>query len=189
MKETAIPMTSSGKLNVADIFKEYNAQLRGYIQKRIPSKEDAEDILQNVFYQLSRMYEAESSIEQISGWLYSVARNQIIDSGRKRKEESLPYYQGEEEDEFLFMDIYDEDGSPEYDLLKTLFWEELATSLEQLPEEQRTVFELTELEGFSFREISETTGIPINTLISRKRYAILHLRKRLQKLYNEMTRE
>ncbi|MCD7915883.1 MAG: RNA polymerase sigma factor [Tannerellaceae bacterium] len=189
MKESVIPMTAPGKAHVTEIVKEYQAQLKGYIQKRIPSREDAEDILQNVFYQLARMYESESSIEQISGWLYSVTRHQIIDSSRKRKEESLPYYQTENEDELLFMDMYDQDGLPEDELLKTLFWEELASSLEQLPEEQRVVFELTELEGFSFKEISETTGIPVNTLISRKRYAVLFLRKRLQELYEEMVRE
>lgn len=189
---TGIDMSTDNpdKLNISNIFKKYQAQLRGYISKRGLSKEDSEDILQNVFYQLSKVDLAQNPIEQISGWLYSVARNQIIDRSRKYKEEEMPYYTDDSEDGLFVKEVtsvlFDENASPETEYLRSLVWVELEEALSELPNEQREVFELTELEGLSFKEISAATDIPVNTLISRKRYAVLHLRERLKNLYDEL---
>ena len=185
-------MTSnlSKEQDVSDIFKKYQVQLKNYIAKKVLSKEDSEDILQNVFYQLSKIDLIEKPIEQISAWLYSVANNQIIDRSRKHREVELPYIKTEDNEELFLTEITnllsDDKASPENELLHTLIWDELETALSELPAEQREVFELTELDGFSFKEISEATGITVNTLISRKRYAVLHLRERLRNLYEEL---
>lgn len=177
-------------VRIADIFKKYQAQLRGFIARRVSSKEDSEDILQNVFYQFMKNDQADNPIEQISAWLYSVARNQIIDRSRKHREEEMPYLSWYDEDGTFLKELSelmpDEDQSPEMDYLRSMVWEELENALLELPDEQRTVFELTELEGIPFKEISESTGIPVNTLISRKRYAVLFLRKRLYNLYEDI---
>lgn len=175
---------------ISDIFRKYQSQLKSFISKRVPSKEDCEDILQNVFYQLLKTDSEGTVIGQVSAWFYSVARNQIIDRSRKHTEEPMPYKQGEDS-EGRFMNeisewLMDEDQSPEMDFIRSLVWEELENALAELPDEQRTVFELTELEGFSFKEISEATDVPVNTLLSRKRYAVLHLRKWLNDLYIEL---
>jgi len=174
--------------SISDIYKKYSSPLLGFISKRIPSREDSEDILQNVFYQLSKIDLEENPIEQVSSWLYSVARNQIIDRKRKHKEVEMPYVSEDGDTGFIreFTEFILASDSPDTDLIKTLVWEKLEISLSELPEDQRDIFELTELEGFSFKEISEATGIGVNTLISRKRYAVLHLRKRLFELYDDL---
>ncbi|NDW17721.1 sigma-70 family RNA polymerase sigma factor [Dysgonomonas sp. 216] len=192
MKKNDFVNKNPNAADVAEIYNTYRLPLKGFIAKHIPSKEDCEDILHNVFYQLSRIDLEENPIEQMSAWLYSVARNQIIDKSRKHKEEELPYFHDSDDDEVVVRDITQmllEIDSPETDFMKTLVWEELEQSLSELPPEQREVFELTELEGFSFKEISEATGIGVNTLISRKRYAVLHLRKRLLDLYEDLLSE
>ncbi len=175
--------------DVGKIYKEHQAELKGFISKRVSFKEDVEDILQNVFYSLSKVDLNENPIEQISAWLYSVARNQIIDRNRKKKEERLPELKNDADDDFL-TDISEilisTNDTPETEYLKSLVWKELETALEELPEEQKVVYELTELEGFSFKEIAESTGIPVNTLISRKRYAVLYLREKLKELYKDI---
>ncbi|MCD7900146.1 MAG: sigma-70 family RNA polymerase sigma factor [Bacteroides sp.] len=179
--------------DVADIFRKYQSKLNGFITRRVPTKEDAEDILQEVFYKLSRLDQQKDPVLSISSWLYSVARNQITDKYRKKREEELSYYpENESDDSFireLTVTILDESASPETDYLKSLIWEELEVALSELPEEQRLIFELTELQGISFKEIADSTGVPVNTLLSRKRYAVVHLRKRLYVLYNELLSE
>ncbi|MDR1504818.1 MAG: RNA polymerase sigma factor [Prevotella sp.] len=176
--------------DASGIFKKYRTQLRNYISKRVFSKEDGEDILQNVFYQLSKIDLIEKPIEQVSAWLYSVANNQIIDRSRKHREEEMKTIVADNGEELFLAEVtgllLDEDSSPETEYLRSLVWVELEAALAELPEEQREVFELTELEGYSFKEISEATGIGVNTLISRKRYAVLHLRERLKDLYDEL---
>lgn len=168
------------ELDVSHVFRKYQAQLKNYIAKRIPSKEDREDILQDVFYQLLKTDTVANPIQQISAWLYSVARHLMIDKSRKHREEEMPSLISNEEDTLIIKEVsdflFDEEASPEKEYLRSLVWEELDIALSELPEEQRTVFELTELQGFSFKEISEATQIPVNTLISRKRYAVLYLR-------------
>lgn len=185
--------TSTGAerdIRIADIFRKYQAQLKGFIAKRVSSKEDCEDILQNVFYQFMKSDQEDNPIEQIASWLYSVARNQIIDRSRKHREEEMPYLSNNEDDGTFLRELSelmpDEDQSPEMDFIRSTVWEELENALLELPGEQRSVFELTELEGIPFKEIAESTGIPVNTLISRKRYAILFLRKRLYSLYEDI---
>ncbi|MDR2087124.1 MAG: sigma-70 family RNA polymerase sigma factor [Dysgonamonadaceae bacterium] len=174
------------------IYQEYRDELKGYISKRIDFKEDVEDIMQNVFYNLARIDLIENPIEHISSWLYSVAQNQIIDFYRKKKEERFPAFSDKKEDEWVknMLEILsDPNENPEIKYMQSLVWEELETALAHLPAEQRAVFELTELEGFSFKEIAESTGISLNTLLSRKRYAILFLRERLQEMYRDLLNE
>lgn len=187
MNEEIIGVMSTEKTDISSIIRKYHAQLKGYIAKRIPSKEETEDILQNVFYQSTKMYQKDTPIEQISGWLYAVTRNQITDSHRKQREETFSGYPSDtNEDDYYYADISDSNNTPEEELLKSIVWEELEVALSELPVEQRTVFELTELEGFSFKEISESTGIPVNTLLSRKRYAVLHLREKMNEIYEDI---
>lgn len=192
MKELSTNTSAGTEQNtrVADIFRKYQAQLKGFINKRVSSREDSEDILQNVFYQFMKSDQEENPIEQIAAWLYSVARNQIIDRSRKRREEEMPYLSTNENDGTFLKELSelmpDEDQSPEMDFIRSTVWKELEYALLELPDEQRTVFELTELEGIPFKEIAESTGIAVNTLISRKRYAVLFLRKRLYNLYEDI---
>ncbi len=174
---------------VEEIYIKHRSELRGYIARRVPTWEDAEDILQNVFYRLSRIDLVASPIEHVSAWLYQVARRQIIDRSRKRREEAMPLLRKREEDEEFLMELSEllseEEETPEADYLRTLVWEALEKALEELPPEQRSVFELNELQGIPFSEIAGATGLPVATLISRKRYAVLHLRERLRGLYEE----
>lgn len=151
-------------------------RLINFVKKRVSSLEDAEDIVQDVFSVFLEGNLAET-VEDLSAWLFRAARNRIIDLYRKRSSSAdTGQLSGTEEFE----------TEQEY---STRFWEELETALSELPEEQRAVFEQNELEGKSFREISEETGENINTLLSRKRYAVLYLRERLRELYDEMTEE
>src|SRR5262249_34682989 len=157
------------------------------IRGRVNSDEDAEDILQDVWYQFSNVMNSEP-VEQTSAWLYRVARNRIIDKYRRHKTDSLEdVLNDEEEDDFNFKEIlFAEHTTPETEHLRNLFWKQLFSALNELPEEQKQVFVMNELEDISFREIAARTGEKVNTLISRKRYAVLHLRKRLEQLYKEI---
>lgn len=190
MKDTltiAPGMTSDRKRNITQVITDYSKRLMGFIRKRVNNEADAEDILQDVFYQFVGNTQP---IEQMTAWLFTVARNKIIDRQRKKKPEALEDLFGEEENdegglnwsEFLF----DASDNPEKDYLRTLFWEELNNALNELPEEQKQVFILNELEGVPFKEIAERTGETVNTLLSRKRYAVLHLRNRLSVLKDEL---
>jgi RNA polymerase sigma factor (sigma-70 family) len=190
MKETltiAPGMTTDRKRNITQVITDYSKRLMGFIRKRVNNEADAEDILQDVFYQFVGNTQP---IEQMTAWLFTVARNKIIDRQRKKKPEALKDLFGEEESdegglnwtEFLF----DASDNPEKDYLRTLFWEELNNALNELPEEQKQVFILNELEGVPFKEIAERTGETVNTLLSRKRYAVLHLRNRLSVLKDEL---
>jgi len=178
------------KLYIADIIKNYGSRLQGFIRKRVNTNEDADDILQEVYYQLAEADRLMKPIDQISAWLFTVARNRITDLYRKKKTESLPAFLSESSDDGLLADLshlmFDNGNTPETDYLRSLVWIELEKALDQLPREQRLVFELTEMKGFSFKKISEQTGEPVNTLISRKRYAVLYLRQRLQLIYDEL---
>jgi RNA polymerase sigma factor (sigma-70 family) len=179
----------AGKLNINQIIKDYSSRLKGFIRNTVSSADDAEDILQDVFFQLIEAESKTRPIEQLTSWLFTVTRNKIIDFSRKKKTESLPEYFVDSDDESLteLREIMFNDGStPETDYLRSLVWKELNKALEELPEEQKIVFEMNEIKGISFKEISEQTGETVNTLISRKRYAVLHLRKRLQVLYDEL---
>ncbi len=175
-------------MRIDKIYKKYQAQLRGYISKYVSSSVVADDMVQDLFYKFI-VSDSSDAIESVSSWLYRVAKNQIVDYSRKHKEVEMPYISSEDDD---FMEIAlaelltDEGETPETGLLRSMVWEELESALAELPTEQRAVFELHELQGISFAEISEATSIPINTLISRKRYAVQHLRKRLVALYEDV---
>jgi RNA polymerase sigma factor (sigma-70 family) len=179
-------LLSQKKPNIIQTVGSYGKQLLGFIRQRVNTDEDAEDILQDVWYQLSTVPEIEA-IEQMSSWLYRVARNRIIDKYRKQKPESLEDHGYEDEDgEFHFKDILlADDNTPETAYLKDLFWEQLNIALDELPENQRQVFIWNELEDQTFQEIADRTGENIKTLISRKRYAVRHLRERLESVYRE----
>ena len=181
----------AGNENVEKLVKEHQPRLKSFILKRVSNKEDAEDILQDVFYQLIKTIESNvSPIEQVTAWLYRVARNTIINKGRKKQEEELPvtkYDDGEsiltEFSEVLFND---DNPTPETEYLRSLVWKELEAALSELPPEQREAFELTELDGISVKEVANTLNIPLNTLLSRKHYAVKYLRKRLEGLYKDI---
>lgn len=187
MKENK-SLTDSSQID--SIIKEYSGDLRGYISHKVRFKEDVEDILQNVFYQLIKVDIDQAPILQLSSWLYTVAQNQITDYYRKKKEIPLPHYNEDESDtelvDSLINLLEEEPNTPEIQYLQSMIWVELEAALEELPKEQRLVFELNELEGFSFKEISESTGVPVNTLLSRKRYATLYLREKLRYLYDDL---
>lgn len=178
---------ASGKQNIIQTIKEFSQQLFGFIRSRVSTDEDAEDILQDVWYQFSNQPESDA-IESVSGWLYRVARNKITDSFRKRKNELLEDYAYEDEDgSFYLPDILLEDiNTPETVHLRNLFWKELFAALEELPEKQRLVFIWNELEDMTMQEIADAEGENLKTIISRKRYAVLHLRKKLENIYTDI---
>jgi len=178
------------RLNIGDVIKNQGKRLQGFIRKRVQSREDAEDILQDVYSQLVEADRLMKPIEQISAWLFTVARNRITDLYRKKKPVAMPGFLDENEEESLFAELsellFDNGNTPETDYLRSLVWAELDKALQTLPEEQRLVFELTEMQGLSFKTISSQLGIPVNTLISRKRYAVVYLRQRLLLIYDEL---
>jgi RNA polymerase sigma factor (sigma-70 family) len=181
-------MTATQKLNITQTINAYSKRLLGFIRKRVRTEEDAEDILQDVFYQFIGNTQP---IEQVTSWLFTVARNKIIDRKRKHKPDLLEDIYSDKEGELTFdwTDIFSEENeNPETDYLRGLFWDELNAALAELPEEQRSVFVMNELDGISFKDIAAATGVPINTLLSRKRYAVLHLRARLQVMREELLR-
>jgi len=174
--------------HIIQAIKSYGKGLLGFIRKRVKSDADAEDILQDVWYQLSAVVNTEP-IEQTGAWLYKVATNKIIDKNRKKTEELLELAAGDDdEDGPDFREILLTEGTtPETEYIRNLFWEQLFIALDELPAEQRQVFIWQELDGIPFNEIAERTGENVQTLVSRKRYAVLHLRKRLKQLYEELT--
>jgi len=172
--------------NIIQTIKSYGQQLLGFIRSRVGSNEDAEDILQDVWYQLSNQ-QAVDEIESMSGWLYRVARNKITDRFRRTKTESFDeQVSAGEESDFHFADILLADAAdPEAKNFQQLFWEELFAALDELPPNQREVFILNELEDMTLQKIADLRGEKLKTIISRKRYAVQHLRSRLEALYYE----
>lgn len=167
-------------------------KLLGFIRGRVSSLEEAEDILQDVFYQFIAGFETIDSLDRITSWLYSVARNKIIDRYRhdasRPKRTDFGIARGDSEEGPLTLQeiLPDLDNSPESMLLKEAIWDEITEALSELSKEQREVFIQNEIEEKSFRELAEKEGVSINTLLSRKRYAILSLRKRLQRFYDDV---
>jgi RNA polymerase sigma factor (sigma-70 family) len=176
-----------------NIFTAYRERIACFIRKRVRLFEDAEDILQEVFYEYSRMDSIAHPVRETAAWLYRVARNKIINHWNKKKETPLPEYYDENNDEYVFADIVDtffgEAATPETENLRKLVAEEIQTALDELPEEQRTAFELSEFQGMAVKEIAERTGAPVNTVLSRKHYAVKYLRKRLKELYADVMGE
>jgi RNA polymerase sigma factor (sigma-70 family) len=174
----------------AETFTGFRQRLLNFIRSRVNRVEDAEDILQDVFYQFSSVNNIINPIENISAWLYRAARNRIIDHRRKKKDEPLPVSYDEDADEYIFDEIadimYGEEATPEIEMLRSLVLEEIQTALADLPKEQREVFEMSELLDYSVKEIAEKTRTPVNTVLSRKYYAVKSLRKRLEELYGDL---
>jgi RNA polymerase sigma factor (sigma-70 family) len=183
----AIPMTTDRNYNITNTIKSVSRRLFGFIKARVGNTEDAEDILQDVFYQFAGNPEP---IEQATAWLYKVARNKITDSFRKQKlplaEDLLQNFENGDE-LFDWKEIlFNNDANPETSYLRSLFWEELKAALDELPAEQRDTFIQNEIEGISFKDLAGKSGESVATLISRKRYAVLHLRERLNVLKDEL---
>ncbi|MES2328371.1 MAG: sigma-70 family RNA polymerase sigma factor [Bacteroidota bacterium] len=179
-------MTETRKSNITEVINTYSKRLMGFIRKRVSNEADAEDILQDVFYQFIGNTKP---IEQLTAWLFTVTRNKITDKQRKHKPDLLEdiYTDADSESAFDWTDMFfDESNNPETEYLRNLFWEALHAALDELPRAQREVFILNEIEGVPFKTIAEQTGETINTLLSRKRYAVLHLRERLSILRDEL---
>ena len=179
-------LTSQRDRAITSAISQYSQRLFRFIRGKVPTNADAEDILQDVWYQFSRVIDIEP-IEQVSGWLFRVARNRVADRYRKRRPMLLDDLDGmsNEESGWLREMLLIDDSNPEFETLKEMFWEALFGALDELPESQRLVFIWNELEDQTFQEISDRTGINIKTLISRKRYAVNHLRKKLKDLYED----
>ena len=162
-------------------------RLRNFIRRRVADPGDAEDILQDVFYVLVAAYRLMQPIEQIGAWLFRVARNRIIDLFRKKKLHAASNEAITRDGEALLLDnlLPSPDAGPEAVFARSVLMDELDSALDELPDEQRDVFIAHEIEGRSFKELAAETGLSVNTLLSRKHYAVLHLRRRLQAIYDE----
>jgi RNA polymerase sigma factor (sigma-70 family) len=173
---------------IGTVYRDERQRLLGYIRNRIPDKMEAEDILQDVFYQLTIGFNEIRRIEALTAWLYKVADNRITDLFRKKKTARINFKENKangEDGPLSLEEILPSLGTtPEDEEIKEMIWEAIEDTLSELPEEQRDVFVANEFEDMSFKEISEKTGIGINTLLSRKRYAVLALRENLNELYN-----
>ena len=176
---------------ISEVVKREQSRLRNFIRRRVPDPRDAEDILQDVFYKLVEANRLLMPIEHVTGWLFRVARNRITDLFRKKKPESFSDTAVADDDgELLQLEdlLPSPDAGPEALYARNVFLDELELAVDELPEEQREVFVAHELEGCSFKEMAAGTGVSVNTLLARKRYAVLHLRERLQSIYDEFTK-
>jgi RNA polymerase sigma factor (sigma-70 family) len=175
---------------ISEIVAEERSRLRNFIRRRVPDPSDAEDIVQEVFYELVEANRLLIPIEHVTGWLFRVARNRIIDLFRKKKPETFSdaAVEGEGGELLRIEDLLPSpDAGPEALYFRSVLFDELELALDELAKEQRDVFVAHELEGRSFKEMAAETGVSVNTLLSRKRYAVLHLRERLQSIYDEFT--
>ena len=175
---------------ISEVVTREQSRLRNFIRRRVPDPRDAEDILQEVFYELVEANRLLMPIEHVTGWLFRVARNRITDLFRKKKPESFSDAAVEEDGERLRLEdlLPSPDAGPDALYARSVLLDELEFALDELPDEQREVFVGHELEGRSFKEMAAETGVSVNTLLSRKRYAVLHLRERLQSIYDEFTK-
>jgi RNA polymerase sigma factor (sigma-70 family) len=171
---------------IAETVSRERGRLANFIRRRVSDASEAEDILQDVFYEFVQAYRLPEPIEQVGAWLFSVARNRIIDRFRKKKEEPLPEVSGEDgEGSWLDEVLPSPDAGPEAAYARGVLLEELYAALAELPEDQRAVFIAHELDGRSFKELAAESGVGVNTLLARKRYAVLHLRAKLKDIYDE----
>ncbi|MGO9638375.1 MAG: RNA polymerase sigma factor [Terracidiphilus sp.] len=178
-------------LRISEIIAEERCRLRNFIRKRVPLEADVEDLVQEVFYELVRANRLLMPVEYVTGWLYSVARNRITDLFRKKTPESFSHAAlADEEEELLHLEdlLPSPDAGPDALYARSVLLDELESALDELPDEQREVFVGHELEGRSFKQMAAETGVSVNTLLSRKRYAVLHLRERLRSIYDEFTK-
>jgi RNA polymerase sigma factor (sigma-70 family) len=184
-------MTRTQDQRISEVVEREQSRLRSFIRRRVPDPRDAEDILQDVFYKLVEANRLLMPIEHVTGWLFGVARNRIIDLFREKRPER--FSDGSvvnDEKEFLRVEdlLPSPDAGPEALYTRSVLLDEIELAIDELPDEQREVFVAHELEGRSFREIALETGVNVNTLLSRKRYAILHLRKRLQSIHDQFSK-
>lgn len=181
-------MAEKKSVSLTEVVKNYGSQLLRFIKGKVNKTEDAEDILQEVWYQTSRLTNIDE-LENVGAWLYSVTRNKITDNYRKKKSESLEdYVYEDEEGSFNVKEILlaDDSNNPELQMFKDIFWDELMKALDELPEKQRTVFIQNEIEDLTLQEIADAEGENLKTIISRKGYAVKHLRVKLNYLYKEL---
>ena len=174
---------------LSEILAEDRARLRDFIRRRVPNEADAEDLLQEVFYEVIAAYRLMAPVERWSGWMFRVARNRIIDRFRKKRLESMASASSiasEDGDRLFLEDVLPSlEAGPEAAYARRMLLDELEEAIDELPEDQRIVFVAHEIDGLSMRDIAERTGVGINTVLSRKRYAVLYLRRRLQTIYDE----
>jgi RNA polymerase sigma factor (sigma-70 family) len=173
---------------ISEAIEREKPRLRNFIRKRVADRSDAEDILQDVFYELVEAYRMMKPVEQVTGWLFRVARNRITDLFRSKKREasSEPAVKIEDGEEIQWEDLLPSpEAGPEAAYARSVLLEEVDAAMDELPEEQREVFVAHEFLGYSFKDLAEQTGVSVNTLLSRKRYAVLHLRERLQTIYDD----
>ena len=188
---TAGWMTADQERDISAEIARHSPRLRNFVRRRVADAADAEDILQDVLFELVESYRLPHPVEHVGAWLFRVARNRIVDFFRKKRPEALAdvgEIDADESDLAAIDELLPSTGAgPEADFARRVLLEELDAALNELPPEQREVFVAHEIEGRSFREIAERTGVGVNTLLSRKRYAVLHLRRRLQAIYDEFT--
>jgi RNA polymerase sigma factor (sigma-70 family) len=185
------PMALPEDQRISQVVQREQSRLRNFIRRRVPDPRDAEDVLQDVFYKLVEANRLLMPIEHVTGWLYRVARNRIIDLFRKKRPESFGDLSiADAEGESLQWEdlLPSPDAGPDALYARNLLIDELELAIDELPDEQHEVFVAHELEGRSFKELAAETGVGVNTLLSRKRYAVLHLRERLQGIYNEFSK-
>jgi len=181
-------MTLEQDRRITEAVKQEQSRLRNFIRRRVPDSRDAEDILQEVFSELVEANRLLMPIDHLTGWLFRVARNRITDLFRKKRPESLSESVGGEGEPLTLEDLLPSpDAGPDALYARSVLLEEIEEALDELPEEQREVFVGHEIEGRSFKEMSAESGVNVNTLLARKRYAALHLRERLQSIYDELT--
>ncbi|HNF49706.1 MAG TPA: sigma-70 family RNA polymerase sigma factor [Chitinophagales bacterium] len=184
----SLNMAKENEVSIRNTISQYGKRLFGYIRSKVKTNEDAEDILQDVWYQLSNFGNL-SEIENLSAWLYRVAGNKVTDAYRKKSNDLLDDFVIEDEDgSFDFKEILllDDSKNPDMVFFKELFWDELIRALDELPEKQREVFVLNEIQDMTLQEIADQSGENLKTIISRKGYAVKHLRERLHYLYLEL---
>src|SRR5579862_1713217 len=181
-------MTVDQDARISEVLKREQARLRNFIRRRVADEGDAEDILQDVFYELVETYRLMKPVEQVGAWLYRVARNRIIDRFRRKKPVTFADAGGvSEEGELLRLEelLPSPDAGPDAAYARSVLLQELEDAVDELPDEQREVFVGHEVEGYSFKELSARTGVSVNTLLSRKHYAVVYLRRRLRTIHDE----
>ena len=185
-------MTIEQDQRISEAVELEQARLRNFIRKRVADKSDAEDILQDVFYELVEAYRMMKPVQQVSAWLFRVARNRITDLFRKKRPEALRNDRAAPAEDGEVLPLEDllpsPDAGPDAVYARNVLSEELDAALDELPEEQREIFIAHELDGYTFKELAAATGLSVNTLLSRKHYAVIHLRERLQAIYDELTK-
>lgn len=189
---TLTALTAMASDNLDDIIKKNTPRLRSFVRSRVSNQHDADDIVQDTLYQLVRTITImDNPVGHVTAWLYKVARNLVINHGKKRREEEMPHIARDDGEDSFMTDISEllvasDDDSPDMQMLRAMVWDELHKALNELPPEQREAIELTEIKGLTVKQAAEVTGVPVGTFLSRKHYAVLHIRRRLRDLYDEL---